>query len=267
MQVVHTVKLVAVKTKLAPLVLSFAAHAAAVLALVAPGSGRSTRTDAPAAEAKPALGGETFELPAPDTLAAPRAAPPETLALPAPAVGPGESMPRAVPRAAARAHARSTPPGAGATSEATAPPSLFGALGDRSATDLPEAFTRGFPQAASADPVWRSTALGDAGRAVVVLEIDGDGHLTSSRIEGAPSPALTSAIRRTLALLGTRPFVARARTTRLVLDARVSADEIPDGLHGDVFAIGGSFAGRTGHAFFALAIGRRVDLTVSEAAR
>jgi hypothetical protein len=42
----------------------------------------------------------------------------------------------------------------------------------------------------------------------------------------------------------------------------VSPDEMHDGLHGEVFAIGGSFDATQGSAFFALAIGRRIDLQV-----
>jgi hypothetical protein len=44
--------------------------------------------------------------------------------------------------------------------------------------------------------------------------------------------------------------------------ATVTPDSVHDGLHGDVFAIGGSFAGGEGSAFFALAIGRRIDVRV-----
>jgi hypothetical protein len=49
--------------------------------------------------------------------------------------------------------------------------------------------------------------------------------------------------------------------------ARLSRDDVHDGLHGDVFALsGGSFAGDVGNAFFALppkdGPGRRLDLEV-----
>jgi hypothetical protein len=71
-----------------------------------------------------------------------------------------------------------------------------------------------------------------------------------------------SAIRRTLALIKGRTFVAKGKITKLSLAAKVSADAVHDGLHGDVFAIGGSFAGGEGNAFFALAIGRRIDVRV-----
>jgi hypothetical protein len=141
---------------------------------------------------------------------------------------------------------------------------VFGAISDRASIDLATAFTRGFPQAASADPAWVDVAYGPAGEATVVLEIDATGSLVDSRIEGAPSPAFRSGLVRTLALIHARTFTAKSATTRLHVTARVSPDEVHDGLHGEVFAIGGSFAAAEGQAFFALAIGRRIDLRVSE---
>ncbi|MEO6419365.1 MAG: hypothetical protein ABIP39_08175, partial [Polyangiaceae bacterium] len=60
-------------------------------------------------------------------------------------------------------------------------------------------------------------------------------------------------------------FTARAAVTVLHVGATVSPDVVHDGLHGDVFAIGGSFEGRQGNAFFALAAGRRIDLVVEGA--
>jgi len=141
---------------------------------------------------------------------------------------------------------------------------VFGATGERASVDLATAFTRGFPQAASADPVWVSAPFGAAGEATVVLVIDESGTLVDSRIEGAPSPALRNGLLRTLALIRARTFTAKVASTRLHVTARVSPDEVHDGLHGEVFAIGGSFAAAEGQAFFALAIGRRIDLRVTE---
>ena len=107
--------------------------------------------------------------------------------------------------------------------------------------------------------------FGPAGDATVVLEIDESGVLLSTRIEGAPSDALRAGITRTIALIRARAFTASRPVTRLHVTGRVSADEVHDGLHGEVFAVGGSFDGSEGSAFFALAIGRRVDLSVREA--
>jgi hypothetical protein len=142
---------------------------------------------------------------------------------------------------------------------------LFGAVGVRFATDLATTFTRGFPQAASADAIWTSAPFGSAGTADVTFVLDDSGHLTSSNIRGSPSPALRRGIERTLVLLGSRAFTARGAVTRLRISARVSPNDVHDGLHGDVFALsGGSFARDVGTAFFALPQSsggaRRIDL-------
>lgn len=57
-----------------------------------------------------------------------------------------------------------------------------------------------------------------------------------------------------------RGYVVRAKTTRLVVGT-VSRDTVKSGAFG--FAIGGSYVGNAGSAFFSLAIGRRVDVTVT----
>ncbi len=138
----------------------------------------------------------------------------------------------------------------------------FGALGDRAAIDLATAFTRGFPQAASADPAWIAAPFGDAGEARLTLRIDADGALVETDVDGRPGPALRAGIARTMALLRARTFTASGAVTRLRVVAKVAPDQVHDGLHGEVFAIGGSFEATQGSAFFALAIGRRVDLLV-----
>lgn len=156
--------------------------------------------------------------------------------------------------------------GGGSSREAEGAPSAttFGAVGDRGAVDLATTFTRSFPMAASADPAWQKTPLGSAGSVEIALLLDESGHLTGARTGAGASPALAEGIRRTVALIRGRTFTARGATTRLVLRAQVAPDQVHDGLHGDVFAIGGSFTGGGGHAFFALAMGRRIDLAVSE---
>jgi hypothetical protein len=133
----------------------------------------------------------------------------------------------------------------------------------RYAVDLATTFTRAFPQAGSADPVWGTVPLGSAGAADVTLVLDESGHLVSHTIDGSPSPALRRGIERALVMLQARAFTAKAAVTRLRITARVSTNDVHDGWHGDVFALsGGSFAGATGTAFFALpgSPGRRIDL-------
>jgi hypothetical protein len=172
---------------------------------------------------------------------------------------PGASSPApASPRASRDARSASAP-------APEVPSALFGAVGVRSAADLPTSVTRAFPQAASADPIWSQVPYGSAGSAELTLVLDETGRLVGSTIGGAPSAALRRGIDRTLSILGARPFTARASVTRLRVAAHVSRDAVHDGLHGDVFALsGGSFAGEVGTAFFALpgggGPGRRVDL-------
>jgi len=158
------------------------------------------------------------------------------------------------------------PAGIGADASAGAA-TLFGAAGVRFAADLATTFTRAFPQAASADPLWLAASLGDAGTADVTLALDDEGRLENSAIGGAPSAALRRGIERTLSLLASRAFTARAAVTKLRVSAHVARDDRHDGLHGDVFALsGGSFSGEVGSAFFALpsgaGAGRRIDVDV-----
>ena len=229
------------------------------------------------------LVGDSFELPAPtlpdapapDDVAPAAAAPaPEPAAATAPpgakATPEGEGPARPPSprgRAAPTAGPTAPPPAAGApgaspeAATGSGPP-VYGAAGERGAVDLATAFTRGFPQAASADPAWTTAPLGGAGEVDVVLTLDETGKLVDSQVGPGATAPLAAGIRRTLALVGGRAFTSRGKVTRLHLVATVSPDTVHDGLHGDVFAIGGSYAGSEGQAFFALAIGRRVDLKV-----
>ncbi len=188
---------------------------------------------------------ETPANPSPGEVASPAPATPSPATAPGP--GPGRT-------------AHPGQPGVATTASA---PVVFGAVGVRYASDLATTFTRGFPQAASADAIWAGASFGPAGTATVSLVIDEGGRLTSSSVAGSPSPALRRGIDRTLVLLGGRTFTARGAVTKLRVTARVSPNDVHDGLHGDVFALsGGSFAGDTGTAFFALpgANARRVDV-------
>jgi hypothetical protein len=131
-------------------------------------------------------------------------------------------------------------------------------------SELAPTFTRTLPIAASGDAAWARVPFGAAGDAVVTLTIDAQGTLVSWNTNGAPSPALAAAVTRTMSLLKSRTFVAHGATTRLRIHAQVSPDSVHDGLHGDVFALGASFTSRDGSAFFALAVGRRIDVRITE---
>ena len=133
---------------------------------------------------------------------------------------------------------------------------LYGAVGERSASDLPLAFNRAFPLASSGDPSWVNAQLGAAGEADVTITLDETGHIETVAIS-CPDGPLASGISRTLSLLRARPFTAKAKVTHLHLSARISPDQVHDGLHGDVFAIGNA-----PNAFFALSVGRRIDVKI-----
>ncbi|MDB4945671.1 MAG: hypothetical protein JWP97_5205 [Labilithrix sp.] len=252
--------------------MSLGLHVAAFAAVTLPALLHHASPAAP--DPPPANAGETFELPAPESAEVPlaNASPsPEAYAAPAPpdAVdAPAAPVPDVHAKRAARPSHEARPSAGRAPAAATdgSPGSagsaaLYGAVGDRSATDLSRAFTRDFPQAASGDPLWRTAPLGAAGEATVTFTLDEAGHITDVAVTGA-SGALAQGIRRTMTLIKARAFTAKARVTRLRLVATVSADTVHDGLHGDVFAIGGSFAEGEGAAFFALNVGRRIDLRV-----
>jgi len=149
-----------------------------------------------------------------------------------------------------------------ATSAATAEPLTFGALGDRSATSLIVAVSRGFTQAASTDPVWRTVPLGDAGSAVLEVDLEEDGTLARWSLGPGASTALRQAMVRTMAFIGGRAFVAHGAVTKLRLAARVSADAVRDGSDA-VYAIHSEHDGPNASAYFSLASGRRIDLVIT----
>jgi hypothetical protein len=241
------------------LCISLAAHVAvgAAVYVRASHAHESVVTTTPPREPEAILSGDTFEVP--EELPT---VDPETL----PVAAPAKPAPEPIRAPSLRSTSSHADPGGAHTGggESTAG-SVFGASGDRASVDLSSAITHGFPQAASADPAWALAPFGPAGEATIVVEIDESGAMTGSRIEGAPGPALRAGITRTIALLRARAFTASGPVTRLHVTGYVSADDVHDGLHGEVFAVGATFDGSVGSAFFALAIGRRVDLTVRQA--
>ena len=143
-------------------------------------------------------------------------------------------------------------------------PLTYGALGDRSAVDVTVALSRAFPSAASPDPEWRTVALGDAGSAILEIELEEDGTLARWGLGAGASPALREGIRRTMAFIGARTFLAHGRTTRLQVTARVSTDATRDGADA-VYAIHSEHEGQNASAYFSLSVGRRVDLVITPA--
>ncbi len=148
----------------------------------------------------------------------------------------------------------------GTSAQQTAPePAKYGAVGERGAFDLVPTFARAFVQAASADPIWATAPLGDAGSLDLAFYIDEHGALLGTGTTGAGSEALERGVKRTIALIGGRTFYANGAETRIRVRAKIVSDEVHDGLHGEVFAIGASGSS----AFFALAIGRRIDVEIT----
>lgn len=249
---------------------SFGAHAAIVAGAVLLGAVAGAAND-PTFDPEGALLGETMAVDleegelaqaglegAPGETGEAHAPAPEAQPVKAPekAEGPGKSAP---PPPAAR------PPSGGGGEQGggqSVNAGLFGAVGDRAAADLATAFVRGFPQVASVDPAWGHVPFGALASAVIELQLTEEGKIESHRVLSAPAP-LDRALERTVGLLKGRKFTSRGAKTKLVLRCVVSSDTVHDGLHGEVFAVGASFVGKTGNAFFALASGRRVDVDVS----
>lgn len=138
-------------------------------------------------------------------------------------------------------------------------PSQYGAVGERGSFELVPTFARAFAQTASSDPEWATAPLGDAGAVDMTFNIDASGALTGTVIGGTGSAPLRRGIERTMALISGRTFYANGAETRIRVKASIAPDQVHDGLHGEVFAIGVSGSS----SFFALAIGRRIDIDVT----
>jgi hypothetical protein len=222
----------------------------------------------PASPAPPApraqtLAGESFEVSSEDEEAAEPVTPTSTPA--SPVAAPAAPAPGRTPTARPAGQPRpdvAGPAGSGRAAAAATERPLFGAVGERGVVDLATSFTRQFPQAASTDPVWASVPFGGAGELDVTITIDERGSLVDATLGSGGSAALRAGVRRTLALIRGRSFVARGAKTTLHVAAKVTPDTVHDGQHGDVFAIGAGYHEPEGSAFFALAIGRRVDVTI-----
>jgi len=229
---------------------------ASVLVHVALGGGgawlakRAAEAERAKAEPKPVFTGETF-----DIATASEEQPREVVATESTEKNEDHAAQVARPRARVASH------GEGTTQQVEAP-LAYGALGDRSAVDVTVALARGFPQAASPDPIWRTVAMGDAGSALLEIELAEDGTLARWSLGAGASPALRQAITRTMAFIGGRTFLARGPTTKLHVAARVGSDAVRDGSDA-VYAIHSEHEGQNASAYFSLAIGRRVDLVIT----
>lgn len=249
----------------ATLALSLVVHVGlvgyALVRPVAPAAAPEIDLEAPL----PAIEGDTFATASPTEGPGPgpaERADPAPSPAPAPKTAPAPVAAHATPRPSPRPPATAS----GAATEPAREPVLFGAAGERGAADLATTFARAIPQAASADPAWHTAPFGDAGTAVVVFELDASGALVRADVGGAPGPALRRGIERTLALVRGRAFHAPGPVVRVRVTGRVSPDAVHDESNAAVFALGASYVGGAGNAFFSLSSGRRVDLDVREVA-
>jgi hypothetical protein len=229
------------------------------------GSGSTAAATGPAA-----LGGETFEIqdetpPLDETVPGARGGDPGESASEAaqavlgPAIEldetPAASVPLPRPSVGRSARAgHNGQPGREAPSAPTPPPpAMYGAVGDRSASDLVVTFKRAFPQAGSSDPIWNQVPVGFFAEGEVTFILSESGTLTSARVGPSAAPAFRTAIARTVALIKGRSFTARGAETRLHMRVHVS-DQLTN--HG-AFTIDAAGS-------FELPSGRHVAVTIAE---
>jgi hypothetical protein len=180
-----------------------------------------------------------------------------------PAVAP--PSPKATSRPRSEGRPRAPVAGrAGGEGQGAASGGSFGAEGPAAPRDLGRAFTRAIPPACTADPIWATLPLGDAGKLEIEVHIDAEGHLQSAEPRGTARPqALLNVLRRTVPLLQAGTFAVReggtsAGTEILEIAARVRDTEgeaAPDQL---AFEYGRG----KGKARFAAASGRQVEIAL-----
>jgi hypothetical protein len=264
------------------LVGSLGLHAALALLPVRPAPTPAARS-APAAAASTfpvdLWAGKTFEAPAFVGPGAPD--PGQARAGAEPATNP---EPGARPHPAPKRPAHTTSP-AGTTPAGLAPTAApgggsgsgtYGAEGAADGVrDLLRSFVRALPPAVSPDPIWPRLPLGPGGSADVTLAVDEQGkvRLVEPPPDKPPIPPLFLAIvRRTLILLASGRFAldpryASAGVESLRISVNVTAEQPPSD---SVLRAGGAFGlgadaptdARPGRAYFTLASGRHVDVTV-----
>ena len=175
-----------------------------------------------------------------------------------PSKPPAASAPHAPAKASKPEAHPPTPRGGAGSGEA----GLIGAVGEPGAILLESAFLRALAQVASFDHEWTREPLTKVASISVVATVDQTGHLRAT-IGSTSSLPLERAVTRVVAQLAPRKLTAHGATTHLTVTCSMHNDEVHDGFHGDVFALGASAQGRGGTAFFALATGRRVDFALT----
>jgi hypothetical protein len=153
----------------------------------------------------------------------------------------------------------------------------FGAEGAAPGTrDLLRSFVRALPTVASSDDVWSSLPLGNAGSTEIVLAVDENSQprLGEGSFAGAPAH-LRRLIQKTLVVLASGRFAptdtsahGNARVKVAVTLTQLHAPSELERAAGGVFGLGfeGADAHQVSRAFFTLASGRHVELTVKSLA-
>jgi hypothetical protein len=177
-------------------------------------------------------------------------------------------------RAEAGAAASANPGSEGSTGSASS--GAFGAEGAAAGVrDLVRSFVRAIPIVASSDPVWATLPLGAAGTAEVTLGMNGEGKpFASEPVESAAPAHLRRLVHKTLSVMAGGRFAvptsdAPAAEQKLRIAIALTQQEPP--ADRDV-ASGGAFglrfepadAHHVSRAFFTLASGRRVEVSVRQ---
>jgi hypothetical protein len=173
------------------------------------------------------------------------------------------------PRAPGRTTLSSTAP---AAAHGAGPGGSFGAEGSAPGVrDLLRSFVRAVPIVASSDPVWSSLPLGSAGATDVTLALDDEGKPHMARAEPAPAH-LRRLIQKTVSVMSSGRFgisSSEGILSEQKLHIAVTLTQQPPPTE-DQAVSGGLFALRfepaddhnISHAFFTLASGRRVEVSV-----
>ncbi|HEY3593468.1 MAG TPA: hypothetical protein VGL13_06330 [Polyangiaceae bacterium] len=183
------------------------------------------------------------------------------------------ARPRASSRpSTAKAAQAATPASTGAAN--TTENGGFGAEGAAPGVrDLIRSFVRAIPAAASSDPEWATLPIGSAGSTELTLVLDADLKPHAEALDPRVTPQLRRLIQKTMLVLSGGRFAVSSEgpaTEKVHIAAWVTQLAVPptsDGQSGGIFGLGFEPPNeqRVSRAFFTLASGRHVEVTVRAA--